>query len=114
MPTYVADDIVAVERDTSRVAASRLGLPRRGRLPSGKVSQRNHLVSVGCWLRLRLAAPYLAKLLNAADCGLMHSGTRDVCSCSAMNLWISSAEFRCEHNVYTDEFVVLDRSPITI
>lgn len=63
----------------------------------GYVSQRNHLVSVGCgWLRLvDVAAPYLAKLLNAADCGLMHSGTRDVCSCSAMNLCISSETFVC-------------------
>lgn len=52
----------------------------------GNVSQRNHLVSVGCGE----AAPYLAKLLNAADWGLMQRGTRDVCSCSAMNLWISS------------------------
>lgn len=62
----------------------------------GYVSQRNHLVSVGCgWLRLMLAAPYLAKLLNAADCGLMQSGTLDVCSCSAMNLCISSETFVC-------------------
>lgn len=33
---------------------------------------------------------YLAKLLNAADCGFMQSGTRDVFSCSAINLCISS------------------------
>lgn len=33
---------------------------------------------------------YLAKLLNAALCGFMQSGTRPVCSCSAMNLCISS------------------------
>lgn len=57
------------------------------------ISQRNHLVSVGCG-GLR-AAPYLAKLLNAADCGLMQSGTLDVWSCSAMNLWISSADSSC-------------------
>lgn len=35
--------------------------------------------------------PYLAKLLKAADCGLMHNGTRLVFSCSLMNLCISSA-----------------------
>jgi hypothetical protein len=33
---------------------------------------------------------YLAKLLKAADCGFMQSGTRPVCNCSAMNLCISS------------------------
>lgn len=33
---------------------------------------------------------YLAKLLNAADWGLMHNGTLLVFSCSAMNLCISS------------------------
>lgn len=33
---------------------------------------------------------YLAKLLNAADCGFIQSGTRDVFSCSAINLCISS------------------------
>lgn len=33
---------------------------------------------------------YLAKLLNAADCGFMQSGTRAVFSCSAINLCISS------------------------
>lgn len=33
---------------------------------------------------------YLAKLLNAADCGFMQSGTRVVFNCSAINLCISS------------------------
>jgi hypothetical protein len=33
---------------------------------------------------------HLAKLLNAADCGFMQSGTRPVCNCSAINLCISS------------------------
>lgn len=33
---------------------------------------------------------YLAKLLKAELCGLMQRGTLDVCSCSAMNLCISS------------------------
>jgi hypothetical protein len=33
---------------------------------------------------------YLAKLLKAADCGFIQSGTRPVCSCSAINLCISS------------------------
>lgn len=35
---------------------------------------------------------HLAKLLKAADCGLMQSGTRPVCNCSAMNLCISSVQ----------------------
>lgn len=35
---------------------------------------------------------HLAKLLKAADCGLMQSGTRPVCNCSAINLCISSVE----------------------
>lgn len=34
--------------------------------------------------------PYLAKLLNAALWGFMQRGTRPVCSCSAINLCISS------------------------
>lgn len=38
---------------------------------------------------------YLAKLLNAALWGFMHSGTRPVCNCSAMNLCISSAWMQC-------------------
>lgn len=38
----------------------------------------------------RSPTAYLAKLLNAADCGFMQSGTRDVFSCSAINLCISS------------------------
>lgn len=33
---------------------------------------------------------YLAKLLNAADWGLMHNGTLLVFNCSAINLCISS------------------------
>lgn len=37
------------------------------------------------------SSSYLAKLLNAADWGLMHNGTLLVFSCSAMNLCISSA-----------------------
>lgn len=44
-----------------------------------------------------VAASYLAKLLNAADCGLMHSGTRLVFNCSAMNLCISSAIGKSQH-----------------
>lgn len=40
---------------------------------------------------LSVCGTYLAKLLKAALCGLMHSGTRPVCSCSAINLCISSA-----------------------
>lgn len=39
---------------------------------------------------IRHLRAYLAKLLNAADCGFMQSGTRDVFSCSAINLCISS------------------------
>lgn len=35
---------------------------------------------------------YLAKLLKAADCGFIQSGTRPVCSCSAINLCISSVD----------------------
>lgn len=37
--------------------------------------------------------PYLAKLLNAALCGFIQSGTRPVCNCSAMNLCISSVNW---------------------
>lgn len=39
---------------------------------------------------LLISHPYLAKLLNAALWGFIHSGTRPVCSCSAINLCISS------------------------
>jgi hypothetical protein len=38
---------------------------------------------------------YLAKLLKAADCGFIQSGTRPVCSCSAINLCISSVVCVC-------------------
>lgn len=48
------------------------------------------------------APSYLAKLLNAADCGLMHRGTRDVFNCSAMNLCISSATYK--YKDYCDKY----------
>lgn len=43
-----------------------------------------------CVARRRRRPSYLAKLLKAADCGLMQSGTLLVFSCSAINLCISS------------------------
>lgn len=59
----------------------------------------NHSISIVFFLfffksinlrMIRHLRAYLAKLLNAADCGFMQSGTRDVFSCSAINLCISS------------------------
>lgn len=59
----------------------------------------NRMVSRAICVDSFCNAAYLAKLLNAADCGFMQSGTRDVFSCSAINLCISSEtdNEKCKH-----------------
>lgn len=59
----------------------------------------------------RFSKPYLEKLLNAADWGFMHNGTRWLLNWSPMNLWSSSGE---KKNKSTSESAKIEKQNINI
>lgn len=71
-----------------------------GRVPRSGPEGANALVRHNIHRKQRAASfplrahtrPHLMKVLKAALCGLMHSGTRFPCWCSVMKRWINSEE----------------------